>query len=185
MALWRFLSSSEEAESLPLALRLRGCLFLLLRRLFFWTGLRGLSSESEELLLLDPLLELSELEPGGDLLFLDFFDLRPFRGGGSPSSSLLIDLVLADPDLDLDGDFPSDLERDLGDFDEGALGGVGSLSSSLSLLFESLESESLPEGLGLGLGSCLPFPPLLFPLAFLERKNFARGDPSGESWVGF
>jgi hypothetical protein len=142
----------------------------------------------EELLLLDPselLLELSELKPGGDLLFLDFFDLRLFRGEGSPSSSLWINLVLADPDLDLDEDFPLDLEQELGDFDEGALWGVGSLSSSLSLLLELLEPESPLEGLGLGLGSCLPFPPLLFPLDFLGRKFFARGDLSGESWDGF
>ena len=120
------------------------------------------------------LLELSELEIGGDLLLLDFLALRLFRGEESLSSLLRIVFVLDDPDLDLEGDFPSDLERELGVFDVGAFWSVGSLSLSSFLLLEDPELESLLEGLGLGLGSCLPFPPLLFPLAFLERK-FCQG----------
>ena len=61
--------------------------------------------ESSELLQL--LLESSELDLGGDLLFFNFHVLR-LSWGEESLSSFLINFVLADSDLDFKGDFPDD-----------------------------------------------------------------------------
>jgi len=81
IALCRFVSSSEDEEYplLAFALFLRESLFLLFRRLFFGAGLLDLAlgrDDPESPELSESLLELSELELGGDLLLLD---LRVWR----------------------------------------------------------------------------------------------------------
>jgi len=189
--LWRFLSSSEEEVLLLLALALflRVSLFLFLRRLFFGVGLRDLlldREDSESDGLSELLLELSELELGGDLLLLDCLVWRLFWEEES-LSSFRIDLVFEDLDPDLLGDLPSDLDRAPEDFETGVLlGDDGSLESPSSFSREGLRLlESLDEGLGLG--SPFPFFPSfsLLPLSLPRSRNFAIGDLSGESWGGF
>ena len=91
IALCRFVSSSEDEEYplLAFALFLQDSFFLFFRRLFFGPGLLDLvlgldDPESSELS--ESLLELSELELGGDLLLLDFRVWRLFPDEESLSS---------------------------------------------------------------------------------------------------
>ncbi len=97
--------------------------------------------------------------------------------------------VLDDLDLDLDfvGDFSSDLDLAAEEFEEGFLGGVGSLASLSLLSWEESELESLLEGLGLGLRFPFFLPSLasLLPSSISLPRNFAIGDPSEELWDGF
>jgi hypothetical protein len=96
-----------------------------------------------------------------------------------------MDFVLDDLDLDLDlvGDFSSDLDLETEDF----IGGDGSLAPFLLLSWEESELESLLEGLGLGLRFPFFLPSLasLFPFSLSLSQNFARGDPSEGPWDGF
>jgi hypothetical protein len=100
-----------------------------------------------------------------------------------------MDFVLddLDPDLDLVGDFSSDLDLETEEFEKDFLGGDGSLAPFLLLSWEESELESLLQGLGLGLR--FPFFLLslasLFPFSLSLPRNFARGDPSEGPWDGF
>ena len=104
-------------------------------------------------------------------------------------SKFRMDFVLDDPDLDLDfvGDFSSHLDLAAEEFEEGFLGGVGSLASFSLLSWEESELESLLEGLGLGLRFPFFLPSLasLLPFSVSLPRNFAMGDPSEEPWDGF
>jgi hypothetical protein len=86
-----------------------------------------------------------------------------------------MDFVLDDLDLDLVGDFPSDLDRDPGDVDKDFQGGIGSLDPFSLLLQEEPELESLLEGLGLGLRFPFFLPSLdsLFPLSLPLSSHLA------------
>jgi hypothetical protein len=67
-----------------------------------------------------------------------------------------MDFVLDDLDLDLVGDFSSDLDLEAEEFEKDFLGGDGSLAPFSLLSWEEL-----------------------------EPRNFARGDPSEGPWDGF
>ncbi len=89
-----------------------------------------------------------------------------------------MDFVLDDLDLDLDlvGDFSSDLDLEAEEFEKDFLGGVGSLASFSLLSWEESELGSLLEGLGLGLRFPF-FPPSLasllpFSLFFVPKLCF-------------
>jgi hypothetical protein len=190
IAVLRFLSPSEDDGLLSLLLlRLLFCflcLFLLLGVLDLLLDL-DLSSESLELLLeLELELELG-LELGGEPRVPGLL-----LSGDPFSSSLRIDLVFEDLDLEPPESLAFDL--DLDDLDKGDAFEMGDLLAVLLLSLRSFPSFSLEElrfdplGDGLGPGSLLPvfcFFSSLIPFSPPWSRDFAMSDLSGDLWGGF